>query len=119
MTEWTIDKLTISFPRSIHTLRDFYFCRMIDFDARLYELVDAALKEDVGDGDHSTLCCIPAGVKGKAVLKIKQEGILAGVSIAEKIFTYAAPGARMIIHKNDGEEMQQRYQHHENIDNLP
>jgi nicotinate-nucleotide pyrophosphorylase (carboxylating) len=79
---------------------------MIDFDARLYELVDAALKEDVGDGDHSTLCCIPAGVKGKAVLKIKQEGILAGVSVAEKIFTYAAPGARMTVHKNDGEEMQ-------------
>lgn len=59
-------------------------CVMIDFDARLYKLVDAALQEDVGDGDHSTLCCIPAAVKGKAVLKIKQDGILAGVDAAEK-----------------------------------
>ena len=66
------------------------FAFMIDFDARLYKLVDAALQEDVGDGDHSTLCCIPADVKGKAVLKIKQDGILAGVDIAEKIFKYNA-----------------------------
>src|SRR5215211_5870770 len=78
---------------------------MIDFDARLYKLVDAALQEDVGDGDHSTLSCIPADVKGKAVLKIKQEGVLAGVSVAEKIFKYKKPAANFIRHKNDGEEM--------------
>ena len=78
---------------------------MIDFDARLYKLVDAALQEDVGDGDHSTLCCIPADVKGKAVLKIKQEGILAGVDVAQKIFNYKKPSAKFIRYKNDGEEM--------------
>ncbi|HZH64385.1 MAG TPA: carboxylating nicotinate-nucleotide diphosphorylase [Flavisolibacter sp.] len=78
---------------------------MIDFDARLYKLVDAALQEDVGGGDHSTLCCIPADVKGKAVLKIKQEGILAGVEVAEKIFKYKKPAANFIKHKNDGDEM--------------
>jgi nicotinate-nucleotide pyrophosphorylase (carboxylating) len=78
---------------------------MIDFDARLYKLVDAALQEDVGDGDHSTLCCIPADVKGKAVLKIKQDGILAGVDIAEKIFKYKKPAANFIRHKDDGEQM--------------
>ena len=61
---------------------------MNDFDAYLYKLVDAALNEDVGNGDHSTLCCIPADVKGKAVLKIKQDGVLAGVDVAEKIFKY-------------------------------
>jgi nicotinate-nucleotide pyrophosphorylase (carboxylating) len=79
---------------------------MIDFDARLYHLVDAALQEDVGNGDHSTLCCIPADVKGTAVLKIKQEGILAGVEVAEKIFKYRKPGCNFIRHKSDGEEMQ-------------
>lgn len=79
---------------------------MIDFDARLYKLVDAALQEDVGDGDHSTLCCIPADVKGKAVLKIKQEGVLAGVEVAEKIFKYKKPSARFIRHKQDGDAMQ-------------
>ncbi|MGN6399039.1 MAG: carboxylating nicotinate-nucleotide diphosphorylase [Flavisolibacter sp.] len=78
---------------------------MIDFDARLYNLVDAALQEDVGDGDHSTLCCIPADVKGKAVLKIKQDGILAGVDAAEKIFKYKKHSAQFKRYKNDGEEM--------------
>ncbi|HEX8316308.1 MAG TPA: carboxylating nicotinate-nucleotide diphosphorylase [Flavisolibacter sp.] len=78
---------------------------MTDFDARLYKLVDAALQEDVGDGDHSTLCCIPADVKGKAVLKIKQDGILAGVDIAEKMFKFKKPAANFIRYKNDGEEM--------------
>jgi nicotinate-nucleotide pyrophosphorylase (carboxylating) len=78
---------------------------MIDFDARLYKLADAALQEDVGDGDHSTLCCIPADVKGKAILKIKQDGTLAGVDIAEKIFKYKKPAANFIKHKQDGEEM--------------
>ncbi|MDB5205544.1 MAG: nadC [Flavisolibacter sp.] len=78
---------------------------MIDFDAQLYKLVDAALQEDVGDGDHSTLCCIPADVKGKAVLKIKQDGILAGLDAAEKIFKYKKPSANFIKHKNDGDEM--------------
>jgi nicotinate-nucleotide pyrophosphorylase (carboxylating) len=78
---------------------------MMDFDARLYKLVDAALKEDVGDGDHSTLCCIPADVKGKAVLKVKQDGVLAGMDVAEKIFRYKKPSARFMRYKNDGEEM--------------
>jgi nicotinate-nucleotide pyrophosphorylase (carboxylating) len=76
-----------------------------DFDERLYRLVDAALQEDVGDGDHSTLCCIPADVKGKAVLKIKQDGIIAGVDVAEKIFRYKKPGCVFTRHKADGEDM--------------
>ena len=56
------------------------------FDQQLYTLVKAAIKEDVGDGDHSSLSCIPADARGKAILKIKQDGILAGVTVAEKIF---------------------------------
>ena len=80
-------------------------CGMIDFNERLNKLVDAALQEDVGDGDHSTLCCIPADVKGKAVLKIKQDGILAGVDVAEKIFKYKKPSAVFLKKKNDGEQM--------------
>jgi nicotinate-nucleotide pyrophosphorylase (carboxylating) len=76
-----------------------------DFDAQLYKLVDTALQEDVGDGDHSTLSSIPADVKGKAVLKVKQDGILAGVEIAEKIFRYKKPTCRFTRFKSDGEEM--------------
>jgi nicotinate-nucleotide pyrophosphorylase (carboxylating) len=78
---------------------------MNEFDARLHKLIDAALTEDVGDGDHSTLCCIPADAKSKAVLKIKQDGVLAGVDVAEKIFKYKKPTANFIKHKSDGEEM--------------
>jgi nicotinate-nucleotide pyrophosphorylase (carboxylating) len=79
---------------------------MNNFEEQLYRLVDAALQEDVGDGDHSTLCCIPADVKGRAVLKVKQEGILAGVDIAEKIFRYKKPSCTFLRHKQDGENMQ-------------
>lgn len=78
---------------------------MIDFDAKLHKLVDDAFLEDIGEGDHSTLCCIPADTRGRAVLKIKQVGVLAGVDIAEKIFKYKKPGAEFIRYKNDGDEM--------------
>ena len=88
-----------------HLLLVSLLCVMTDFDARLYKLVDAALQEDVGDGDHSTLCCIPADVKGKAVLKIKQDGILAGVDVAEKIFKYKKHSTQFKRFKNDGDEM--------------
>ena len=78
---------------------------MKDFDKRLDYLIKAALDEDVGDGDHSTLCCIPANKSGKAILKIKQDGILAGVKVAEAIFKYVEEDASINIIKKDGELM--------------
>jgi len=78
----------------------------MDFDAQLRKLVDAALAEDVGDGDHSTLSSIPANAKGKAVLKIKEAGVLAGVDVAEKIFKFKKPNAVFKKYKSDGEAMQ-------------
>jgi nicotinate-nucleotide pyrophosphorylase (carboxylating) len=78
---------------------------MQSFDEQLKKLVDAALQEDVGDGDHSTLSCIPPEAKGKAVLKIKQEGILAGMAVAEKIFHYKDPAAVFTSFKEDGASM--------------
>ena len=77
-----------------------------NFDERLQVLIEAALTEDLGDGDHSSLAAIPADAKGKAILKIKQDGILAGVEIAEKIFQYREPGAVFQLHKKDGETIQ-------------
>jgi nicotinate-nucleotide pyrophosphorylase (carboxylating) len=77
-----------------------------DFDIRLEHLVKEALIEEVGDGDHSTLCCIPASKKGKAVLKIKQEGILAGVEVAEKIFRMVDPSVSFEKYKGDGDPME-------------
>jgi len=81
-----------------------YFCAM-SFETRLFHIIDEALREDVGDGDHSTLSCIPAGVKGRAVLKIKDDGILAGMEVARKIFEYKEPGAVFEAYKLDGDEM--------------
>ena len=77
----------------------------MSFDNQLYHLVDEALKEDVGDGDHSTLSCIPGDARGKAVLKIKQDGILAGMKIAQKIFEYIEPGSVFSAYKKDGDKM--------------
>ncbi len=79
---------------------------MSDPDELLQVLVMAALREDIGDGDHSTLSCIPPGVGGRAVLKIKQEGILAGMEVAEKIFRMKEPAIEFIPFKKDGEWVQ-------------
>lgn len=75
------------------------------FDEHLQVLVQAAFAEDVGEGDHSTLAVVPADTRGKAVLKIKQEGILAGVAIAEKIFQQREPSVLFRSNKQDGEAM--------------
>jgi nicotinate-nucleotide pyrophosphorylase (carboxylating) len=78
---------------------------MLNFDEQLRILVDAALKEDIGDGDHSTLSSIPSNAKGKAVLKIKQDGILAGMDVAQKIFSIKEPSSKFVAYKRDGDEM--------------
>ena len=77
----------------------------MSFDEKLHHLIDEALKEDVGDGDHSALSCIPADARGKAVLKIKQDGVLAGMEVARKIFAYKEPSSVFTAFKKDGEEM--------------
>jgi nicotinate-nucleotide pyrophosphorylase (carboxylating) len=76
-----------------------------NFDKKLFHLVNEALLEDTGDGDHSTLSCIPADARGKAVLKIKQDGVLAGVDVAQKIFHYSEPGSSFTAFKKDGDKM--------------
>lgn len=77
----------------------------MNFNESLHKLVEAAIQEDVGPGDYSTLSCIPAAQKGKAVLKIKEAGILAGLVIAEKIFTQLEPKSIFHPFKKDGDSM--------------
>ena len=77
----------------------------MEFNDKFYHLVDEALAEDIGDGDHSTLSCIPAEARGKAILKIKQDGILAGVEVAEKIFLHKDPATVFTILKKDAEQV--------------
>ncbi len=78
---------------------------MDSFNDQLQHLIAEALREDIGDGDHSTLSCIPAGVKGKAVLKIKEGGMLAGVEVAQVVFKQVEPNSRFALYKKDGDLM--------------
>ena len=77
----------------------------MEFEIQLKHLIDEALREDIGEGDHTTLSCIPAEAKGKAVLKIKQDGILAGIDVAEKIFLHKSGNIKFFRFKQDGDEM--------------
>ena len=68
-------------------------------------LIEEALREDIGSGDHSTLSCIPKEAKGKALLKIKQDGILAGMEVAEIIFRKMEKDCHFFPYKKDGDKM--------------
>lgn len=78
---------------------------MQSFQELLDHLILSALKEDIGDGDHSTLSCIEPNIQGKAVLKIKQDGVLAGMKVAERIFQLMEPTAVFNAMKADGDKM--------------
>jgi len=69
------------------------------------DFIENALKEDIGDGDHTSLACIPADAIGKAQLLIKEEGILAGSHIAFRIFNKLDPGIKIDILRHDGEQV--------------
>jgi nicotinate-nucleotide pyrophosphorylase (carboxylating) len=76
-----------------------------NYDELLQQLIACALKEDIGDGDHSTLSCIAPDAAGKAVLKIKEDGILAGMKVAEAVFRFQQPGIVFTPFKKDGDDM--------------
>ncbi len=69
------------------------------------ELIDLAFAEDIGDGDHTTLCCIPATAMGKSRLLIKEPGVLAGVEVAREIFRRFDPEMKMTTYIEDGAEV--------------
>ncbi len=69
-------------------------------------IIDLALKEDIGDGDHSSLSTIPQHKNGKAQLLVKENGILAGVEIAKKVFKKVDPNLVVNVKINDGTHIQ-------------
>src|SRR5436190_20962533 len=77
----------------------------MDYNQQLDLLIKNALAEDIGEGDHSTLSSIAPDTEGKAILKIKEEGVLAGIEVAEKIFKLVQPDSVFTAFKKDGEEM--------------
>ena len=68
-------------------------------------LIDLSFSEDIGDGDHTTLCCIPEEAMGQSKLLIKETGILAGMRIAKEIFHRFDPEMKVEIFINDGAEV--------------
>ncbi len=69
------------------------------------ELIRIAIKEDLGDGDHSSLSCISSDLKGKAQLLIKQNGVLAGVEVAKQVFNIIDPSLRIEQLLSDGKDV--------------
>lgn len=65
-------------------------------------LIDLSFSEDIGDGDHTTLCCIPENAMGKSQLLIKEEGILAGIRIAREVFHRFDPEMQVEVLLQDG-----------------
>ncbi|MBW1296581.1 carboxylating nicotinate-nucleotide diphosphorylase [Aquimarina litoralis] len=72
------------------------------FDNEIELIIANAIREDVGDGDHSSLACIPNTATGKAKLLVKDEGILAGVDFAKKVFNYVDPNMQIEVIIEDG-----------------
>jgi nicotinate-nucleotide pyrophosphorylase (carboxylating) len=68
----------------------------------LREFIQRSLEEDLGDGDHSSLACIPPGIKGKARLIIKEKGVLAGIRVAREVFTVIDKELILEVLKVDG-----------------
>ncbi len=68
-------------------------------------LIDLAFAEDIGDGDHTTLCCIPEDAMGKSHLLIKEDGILAGVEVAKRVFARFDPTMKVEVLIEDGAEV--------------
>ncbi|MBX6379333.1 MAG: carboxylating nicotinate-nucleotide diphosphorylase [Thermoflavifilum aggregans] len=77
----------------------------ISYEERLHHFIREAITEDIGNGDHSTLCCISAHQRGAALLVSQSTGILAGVNVAMAVFQWLDPACRVIVFKQDGDHM--------------
>lgn len=75
------------------------------FQQELELIISNAIREDVGDGDHSSLACIPADAQGKAKLLVKDEGVIAGVEFAKMVFRHVDKDMRVETFIKDGEEV--------------
>jgi nicotinate-nucleotide pyrophosphorylase (carboxylating) len=74
-------------------------------DHTIKDFIIAGLHEDVREGDHTSLATIPADSRSRAVLKIKDYGVIAGVELAQHIFQFVDPSSTVTVHKQDGEDV--------------
>ena len=77
-------------------------------DKLIDDLIKLAFAEDIGDGDHTTLCCIPETAMGKSQLIIKEDGVLAGVEMAKRIFHDFDPELKITDIIQHGAEVKKR-----------
>ena len=75
------------------------------FDTEIELIITNAIREDVGDGDHSSLACIPETARGKAKLLVKDEGIIAGVAFAKQVFAYVDKNMKIETLIEDGSQV--------------
>ena len=75
------------------------------FEKEIDLIIENAIREDVGDGDHSSLACIPKSAKGKAKLLVKDQGLIAGVRFAEKVFHHVDPELSIDLKIQDGQKI--------------
>ena len=74
----------------------------------LKDFIDKCIQEDIKDGDHTSICCIPENKKGTANLISKQDAIVAGVDLAKEIFNYYDKNLKIDIYKNDGQKIKNK-----------
>ncbi len=75
------------------------------FNKEIDLIIVNAIREDIGDGDHSSLACIPYDAQGKAKLLVKEDGIIAGIDFAKRVFDYVDPGLKVETLIEDGSEV--------------
>ncbi|MBJ7881763.1 carboxylating nicotinate-nucleotide diphosphorylase [Gelidibacter salicanalis] len=75
------------------------------FNKEIEGIISNAIREDVGDGDHSSLACIPASATGKAKLLVKDDGVIAGVAFAKQVFHYVDKDLKIETLIEDGAEV--------------
>ena len=75
------------------------------FQKEIDLIIQNSIREDVGDGDHSSLACIPADARGRAKLLVKDDGIIAGVEFARQVFKYLDESSEMHVEIEDGQEV--------------
>ena len=78
------------------------------FEKEIEIIIENSLREDVGEGDHSSLACIPKEAKGKAKLLVKDEGILSGVEFARRVFEKVDPDLKMEVLIEDGSRVKKK-----------
>ena len=75
------------------------------FEKEIEIIISNAVREDVGDGDHSSLACIPENARGKAKLLVKDKGVIAGVAFAKRVFSYIDKNLKVETLIQDGTEV--------------